>query len=189
MDWLHRPEMVYAAQAVRNGGVVACPTEGVWGLSCDVRCEDAVRRILGLKGRPSHKGLILITDHVDRLTPYVGDLSAQQWALVRRKPNLRVTTWLVPLNNDTPSLITGEHSKLAVRVTAHPPATALCALVGAPLVSTSANTAGCPAAKTRAEVLAYFGDSLDYVAPGSVGGAGAPSEIRDILTSEVVRAQ
>ena len=117
MDWLHHPEMVYAAQAVRNGGVVACPTEGVWGLSCDVRCEDAVRRILALKGRPSHKGLILITDHVDRLTPYVGDLSAQQWALVQRKPNLRVTTWLVPLNNDTPRLITVSYTHLRAHET------------------------------------------------------------------------
>jgi len=83
--------------------------------------------------------------------------------------------------------LTGGRSTLAVRVTAHPRAAALCALYGGPIVSTSANRSGTPPARNALAVRRKLGRGVDLVVPGAVRGAGAPSEIRDALTGRVLR--
>ena len=114
-----------AARVVRNGGVIAYPTEAVWGLGCDPWHDEAVERLLALKDRP-------------------------------------------------------------VRVSDHPQVRALCRLTG-PLVSTSANPAGRPSARSRLRVEQYFPGQLDAVLGGALGGRKNPSLIRDLISGDVIR--
>ncbi|MEA9979067.1 L-threonylcarbamoyladenylate synthase, partial [Pseudomonas sp. RTS4] len=96
------------------------------------------------------------------------------------------TTWLVPHQDLLPEWITGLHDTVALRVSDHPQVRELCALVG-PLISTSANPAGRPAARTRIRVEQYFRGEIDLVLGGLLGGRKHPSLIRDLVTGETVR--
>lgn len=173
------------AQIVRQGGVVAYPTEAVWGLGCDPWNGDAVERLLALKDRPLHKGLILVADNIRQFDFLLEDLP-ERWvdrlASTWPGPN----TWLVPHQDRLPAWITGQHNSVALRVSDHPLVRDLCALTG-PLVSTSANPAGRPSARSRLRVEQYFHDQLDGVLGGALGGRRNPSLIRDLQTGDVVR--
>ncbi|MBB2494311.1 L-threonylcarbamoyladenylate synthase [Aquipseudomonas ullengensis] len=173
------------ARVVRQGGVIAYPTEAVWGLGCDPWSEAAVQRLLALKDRPQHKGLILVADDISQFDFLLDDLP-ERWidrlASTWPGPN----TWLVPHQGRLPEWITGMHDSVALRVSDHPRVRDLCALVG-PLVSTSANPAGRPAARTRLRIEQYFPRQLDAVLGGRLGGRKNPSLIRDLRTGDVIR--
>ena len=174
-----------AARVVRQGGVIAYPTEAVWGLGCDPWNAEAVQRLLALKDRPVDKGLILVAADIAQFDFLLHDLPAAWLAPLAHSwpgPN----TWLVPHRNRLPAWISGRHASVALRVSDHPVVRALCALTG-PLVSTSANPAGRPAARTRLRVEQYFGARLDAVLGGALGGRRNPSLIRDLRTGAVVR--
>ena len=176
-----------AVDALRAGGVIAYPTEGVYGLGCEPLDEEAVHRVLALKRRPRDKGLILIAARYEQLERFVADPDAEVMARLRATwPG--PTTWLLPARRDVPSWLTGRYASIAVRVTAHPQAAALCTRYGAALVSTSANPAGRPPARTALAVRRYFGARLDFVLPGAVGDPRAgPTEIRDAVSERLVR--
>lgn len=185
-NWLEHPAILAAVSALKAGGVIAYPTEGVWGLGCLPDNEDAVHKVLALKGRPVEKGLILVAADLNQVTPMLDTLNSDQLAVLQTSwpgPN----TWLVPHANKVPRWITGAHDKVALRVSDHPVVQALSALADSPLVSTSANPQGMPAAMTEAEVMTYFAGQLDAVAPGEVGARGRPSVIRDLLTGAEIR--
>ncbi len=176
-----------AAEAIRAGGVVAYPTEAVYGLGCDPTAERAVAKILEMKSRSVDQGLLLIAASLDQLRPFIGELpDAATERVLATWPG--PTTWIVPAGEATPTWITGAHTGVAVRVTAHPVAAALCEAAGTALVSTSANLHGCAPAKTAEGAVAVFGESLDAVVLGECGGLARPTEIRDALTGDVVRA-
>jgi L-threonylcarbamoyladenylate synthase len=173
------------ARVVREGGVIAYPTEAVWGLGCDPWNEDAVYRLLALKERPVEKGLILVADNIrqfDFLLEGLPDAWLDCLASTWPGPN----TWLVPHQDLLPEWVTGQHESVALRVSDHPLVRDLCALTG-PLVSTSANPSGRPAAYSRLRVQQYFGDELDAVLGGALGGRRNPSVIRDLVSGKVLR--
>lgn len=175
-----------AAAILHQGGIVAYPTEGVWGLGCDPHNSEAVTRLLALKQRSWQKGLILIAATYEQLTPFI----VTPPAVLKR---VRATwpgpvTWLLPAQNSTPQCLRGTHHTLAVRVTAHPVAAALCRRFGGAVVSTSANLAGRPAARSRLQVQRRFGDAVDYIVPGVAGDLMRPTEIRDGSSGAVLRA-
>lgn len=174
-----------AARAVYAGGVIAYPTEAVWGLGCDPWDEDAVLRLLALKERPMDKGLILIAARMEQFDFLLDDLP-ERWLdrLTSTWPG--PNTWLVPHQNRLPQWITGRHDSVALRVTDHPLAARLCALTG-PLVSTSANPAGRPAARSRLKIEQYFPRQLDAILNGALGGRRKPSTIRDLRSGQVLR--
>ncbi len=183
---MSRVHLARAARVVAAGGVIAYPTEAVYGLGCDPRDAEAVLRLLALKRRPVAKGVILIAAGFDQLEPFLLPLSAALRARVEPSwpgPN----TWLLPCRPDVPRWLRGDHDTLAVRVTAHPVAAALCRACAGPLVSTSANLAGRPPARSPLEVRARLGREVDYVVHGPLGGLDRPTTIRDALTGRVVR--
>lgn len=175
-----------AARAVEAGGVIAYPTEAVWGLGCDPWDALAVQRLLALKDRPVEKGLILIAGCIDDFAFLLDGLPAEQRTQLAQSwpgPN----TWLVPHHGQLPYWLCGQHPTIALRVTDHPAVQALCALTG-PLVSTSANPTGRPAARSRLRVQQYFGEQLDGVLNAPLGGRKNPSLIRELATGRVIRA-
>ncbi len=173
------------ARIVRQGGVIAYPTEAVWGVGCDPWSEAAVERLLALKERPVHKGLILVADNISQFDFLLGDLP-ERWIdrLASSWPG--PNTWLVPHQGLLPEWITGQHDTVALRVSDHPLVRDLCSLTG-PLVSTSANPAGRPSARSRLRVEQYFHGQLDGVLGGALGGRRNPSLIRDLRSGDVVR--
>jgi L-threonylcarbamoyladenylate synthase len=176
-----------AVAAIRRGGVVAYPTEAVYGLGCDPRAALAVERILAMKGRPRNLGLILIASEFVQLAPYLESLPAE---LEKRAGETwpGPVTWVWPARADVPAWLTGGRDTLAVRVTAHPVAARLCHEAGMAIVSTSANPHGRPPARTPEEVEAYFGKQVSAVVDAPLGDAERPTEIRDVRTGEVLRA-
>lgn len=181
-------DMTAALIALRNSGVIAYPTEGVWGLGCDPRDEAAVLRLLALKQRDVAKGLILIASDEAQLAPFIdtASLSATQLAEVHASwpgPN----TWIVPASNHAPRWITGAHDGIAVRVTAHPLVRALCEGFGGALVSTSANIASEPSPRTRAELDPRIVAGVDAVCDGETLGRAQPSTIRDARSGATLR--
>ncbi len=176
-----------AARVIREGGVIAHPTEGVFGLACDPTCIEAVQRILTIKDRDAHKGLILLAHNVDALRPFCAPLDealTQTLQAATKHP----TTYVLPVARDTDPLLTGGRPTLAVRITEHPFSRALCEMLKHPIVSTSANRGGKPAALSVTDVRRALGEDVDLVVSGPLGGAHGPSEIRDALTGEVLRA-
>jgi L-threonylcarbamoyladenylate synthase len=173
--------------ALLRGGVIACPTEAVWGLSCDPEDPRAVGRLLELKKRPVSKGLILVAASENQLGFLLRGLSASERAtLADTWPG--PATWLVPHRDRVPEWICGEHDTVAVRVSAHPVVSALCSAWGGPLVSTSANPGGARPARTLFQVRRYFGDALDGLLPGALGSLSRPTGIRNLATGEIIRA-
>lgn len=184
------PSPVHLAGAVRalgQGGVIACPTEAVWGLSCDPFDALAVDHLLAMKRRPQSKGLILVAADASQLDFLLHDITPdQRAALAASWPG--PATWLVPHKGRVPDWISGDFSTVAVRVSAHPVVAALCAKWGGPLVSTSANHAGARPAVFAFQVHRYFGPDLDFLLPGALGGSATPTRITDLATGRVIRA-
>jgi L-threonylcarbamoyladenylate synthase len=179
----------HAKYILKQAGIIAYPTEAVYGLGCDPDCESAVAKILALKQRHWSKGLILIASDFNQLEPYILPLSSNlEQQILSAWEQKQVVTWLVPASPKTPKWLTGRSDKIAVRVTHHPIAAKLCAIWEKPLVSTSANLSGQAPAKTGFKVRQMFKQELDYVLVGAVGTQNKPSEIRDALTQTILRS-
>ncbi|TNC81430.1 MAG: tRNA threonylcarbamoyladenosine biosynthesis protein RimN [Oleiphilus sp.] len=180
-----------AASLIRTGGVIAYPTESVWGLGCDPGNAQAVERLLNLKDRPVSKGLILVSGNPAHFDPLLCHLDRELQARFLA-PTKRPTTWLVPdPEGRVPAWIKGEHPMVAVRVSAHPVVSALTQKLGTALVSTSANPAGRPTADSLLALRRYFGPcgpkGLDYILPGKVAQGAQASMIKHLLTGDIIR--
>jgi L-threonylcarbamoyladenylate synthase len=176
-----------AAAVIRAGGVIAYPTEAVWGFGCDPVDGEAVARILAIKRRPASMGLILIAADIAQVEDWIEPMSRT----VRAR--IAVTwpgpvTWVLPAQPSVPEWLHGGRGTLAVRVTAHAQSAALCRATGFAIVSTSANRSGHPPARTGIQVRRWFGDELDLILDGATGGRGRPSEIRDASSGRALRA-
>ncbi|MCD7098394.1 Sua5/YciO/YrdC/YwlC family protein [Stenotrophomonas sp. MMGLT7] len=182
--------LAQAVAALRRGGLVACPTEAVWGLSCDPLDRDAVQRLLDVKRRPVEKGLIVAAADFAQLQPLL-DLSRlpadRLDAVLAQWPGPH--TWVLPASATAPRWVTGAHDGIAVRVTAHPQMAALCRAFGGPLVSTSANFAGAPPAYRRGQLdPALLALTDGALADGDTGGLAQPTPIRDAASGALFRA-
>jgi L-threonylcarbamoyladenylate synthase len=180
---------VYSSSAViahlKRGGLVAYPTESCFGFGCDPRNRRAVLRLLQLKGRPQKKGLILIASSTRQLRPFLLPLEATaEQRLI--EDGAQAITYLMPAKESCPRWLRGAHDTLAVRLTAHPEARALCHQAGMALVSTSANFSGQRATKSYAECQRLFGAQV-RVLPGRVGRRKKPSTIRSWGDGRIVR--
>lgn len=177
-----------AVDVMHSGGVIAYPTEAVWGLGCDPYNQQAVRRLLELKRRPEHKGLILVASSQSQISELLKGLSDEQLDHLKQTwpgPN----TWLLPDPYDlVPRWVKGQHSEVAIRVSAHPLVKRLCDAWGGSIVSTSANPAASEPARSALRVRTYFGAKLDYLLDGELGGSTKPSTIRSITNLSAIRS-
>lgn len=145
-----------------------------------------MKRLLELKQRPEHKGLILISDRFERLLDFVTPLEPAQMVPVLASwpgPN----TWLLPAQPWVPRWIRGDHDSIAVRVSAHPVARALCKTVEMPLISTSANISSQPPARSPWQIRLQFGNRIDQLLPGPLGDQAKPTPIHDARTGTTLR--
>jgi L-threonylcarbamoyladenylate synthase len=173
------------AAHLARGGLIAYPTEYCYGLGCDPRNRNAVQRLLKLKRRPQGKGLILIAGKFAQLAPYLQPLTPDQQNILRRD-GAQAITYLMPAKTSVPRWLRGAHDTLAVRITTHPGAAALCNALGMALVSTSANCSGYQPARTYAQCQRLFGKQV-CVLPGRVGKCKKPSTIRAWASGKIIR--
>ena len=176
-----------AVETLQQGGIVAYPTEGVYGLGCDPYNEEAVKKLLYLKKRSSEKGFILIASHwtqISALTEPVPEVLLQK--ALDSWPG--AINWVFPASERVPPLIQGKFSGVALRVTAHPMAQALCDAFGKAIVSTSANYPNQEPAKDAKTVQRQIGHKINYILPGSVGGELNPCPIIDLLSNQIFRS-
>lgn len=178
-----------ACTTLHAGGVIAYPTEAVWGLGCDPFNQAAFVRLLNLKQREADKGVILVAAGVEQLGRLLDALTTQQRERLAKTPD-QPTTWLVPVNSQktvVPEWITGKHNSVAIRISTHPIVSALCSTFGNMIVSTSANLAGQTPAASESDLRAVFGDNIDVYVAGELGGYTRPSQIIDLETMQVLR--
>ncbi len=173
------------AAHLKRGGLIAYPTEYCYGLGCDPRNRNAVQRLLKLKQRPQYKGLILIAGKFAQLASYLQAITPDQQNILRRD-GAQAITYLMPIKTSVPRWLRGAHDTLAVRITAHSGAAALCNALGMALVSTSANRGGHQPARTYAQCQRLFGKRV-WVLPGRVGKCRKPSTIRAWANDKIIR--
>jgi len=174
------------AAHLRRGGLIAYPTESCYGLGCDPDNRIAVQRLLRLKQRVQHKGLILIASGYRQVARYLHPLTpGQQHQL--ETAGAQAVTYLMPALHSAPRWLRGGHDTLAIRLTAHQQAAQLCRGVGSALVSTSANRSGQRPAKTYAQCRHLFGRKV-WVLPGRVGKYRKPSTIAMWADGKIIRS-
>lgn len=174
-----------AADVLLGGGVIAYPTEGVFGLGCLPDMPSALKRLLTIKRRDPTKGLILLASSRSQLEPWV------HAADLKRLPTpdpARPVTWVVRATDAVSPLVRGAHSGVAVRLTTNPVAARLCDAVESALTSTSANVSGRPIARHRVVLERTFRRRVDFIVPGDCGPARGPSEIRRLADNRQLRA-
>lgn len=176
------PDIAALRRHLAAGGVIAYPTESCYGLGCDPRNARAVAALLRLKRRPKEKGLILIGSEPGQFAPYLAE-PPDAWPQYWPGPY----TLLLPASHRCPRWLTGRHSKLAVRVTAHAEAAQLCHALGMALVSTSANRSGQRMLRTASACQEAFGRRV-WVLEGRIGKRKRPSTILDPAGGGTLRA-
>ncbi|GLX80554.1 Sua5/YciO/YrdC/YwlC family protein [Thalassotalea eurytherma] len=180
--------MESAVQAYLEGGIIAYPTEAVFGLGCDPTNPAAVEKLLALKQRPVEKGLILLAANYSQLLPFVDDNKIPQdkrFSVLSRWPD--GITQVLPARPGVSNMLTGQFTSIAVRVTSQPDVVALCKAVDGPIVSTSANLTGQEPARTWQHVEQTLGEHIDFIIKGDTLGFTQPSKIIDGLTGDVFR--
>lgn len=174
-----------AVHCLQQNGLIAYPTEAVFGLGCNPSNESAVQRLLALKQRSADKGLLLIAANIEQLLDWANIPAESLTSLRHQWP--ASTTYLFNASPNVPRWITGTHAKIAVRVTTHPVAAALCQRFGGALVSTSANISGQLPARTATEVAHQLGAQLDAIVPGECDPNAKPSTIIDFASGAIIR--
>ncbi|HET8697949.1 MAG TPA: Sua5/YciO/YrdC/YwlC family protein [Gammaproteobacteria bacterium] len=175
-----------AARIVQRGGVIAYPTEAVFGLGCLPQSRAAVTRVLAIKRRSWRKGLLLIGADLAQI---------ERFAVLPPEPRRSEVlatwpgpvTWVLVARPAAPRWLTGGRDSVAVRITDHPLARELCRRVGQAIVSTSANLSGRPPYRRALPLRRGLGWAVDYVLGGCVGGLAAPTTIRDGRSGSVLR--
>ncbi len=185
-EYFQHQATIACVAALRQGEVIAYPTEAVWGLGCDPTNEQAVQKVLDLKHRHADKGLIIVAASMEQLHWLLADLPSGQYQQLQQSWPGPIT-WLVPHRDRIPRIVSGTHDSIAVRVSAHPVVGALCQRFDGPIVSTSANPEALPPARNEHQARSYFADKVCYSA-GSVGDNPRPSIIKDLATGKVIRA-
>lgn len=178
-------EVDQAANLLKQGGVIAHATEGVWGLACDPWNETAVHRILTIKKRSIELGFIVIGSEPSTFEEELAALPTEiRHNVVASWPGH--VTWILP-SRRFPNWVTGNRASVAARVPDHIQARTLAKLFGKPVISTSANVSGSEPSMTMEEVCCEFGRLVDFVLPGKIGSAVGPSRILNALNEDTIR--
>lgn len=185
MDATLNEKIEHAAAIAAGGGVIAYPTEGVYGLGCDPTNYCAVKRIIELKQREADKGLIVVASDWQQVRLFTVPLEETHWdAISKTWPG--PTTWLFPASEWAPSWVTGKYSSIALRISAFPIIQALCKQCG-PLISTSLNIASQPSLTATEQIDDALAAQIDYILDAPVGDIGRATPIYNAVTGEKIR--
>ena len=172
-------------QLLVNGGVIAYPTESVFGLGCDPSNEQAVLKIMKIKKRSLEMGLVLLAPSFEIVSDWV-NINNEQLE-VFTGPSLRPTTYIVPASDSAPKWLAVKNT-LAIRLSNDLFIKKICNLLGLPIVSTSANLHGEQPCRSADEVEKIMGSQLDYIVFKKTGSFNNPSTIIDLSSGKTIRS-
>ena len=164
---------------LRRGGIVAYPTDTVYGLGACADFSKAIERVYDVKERPRNMPLPLLLADVSQITKVAEPVPPSAWSLIHSfLPG--ALTLVLPKSSSVPDTITAGVTTIAVRIPAHPVHIALIKGLGTPIVGTSANLSGKPSPLTAEEVYSQLGDKIDLVIEGGRCPGGKESTIVDV---------
>ena len=165
-----KADLQEALRVLRSGGIIVYPTDTVWGIGCDATNEEAVRRIYALKQREDSKSMLVLLDSPAKLAYYVGNIpEAAEMLLglederIRGLEDQKPMTIIYPHARNMARNLIAEDGSVGIRITNEPFSKALCEQLRHPIVSTSANISGHPAAPFYAEIEEAILKGADYV--------------------------
>jgi len=168
---------------LRQGGLVAFPTDTVYGLGASANLPQAVEKVYQVKQRPRDRALPLLLADISQISEVAYPVSQVAWRLARAfLPG--ALTLVLPKSKSVPDIITAGGKTVAVRVPAHPIPVALARGLGTPIVGTSANISGQPSPLTAGEVSIQFGNKMEIIIDGGRCPGGRESTVVDV-TGEV----
>ena len=154
-------EISNSIEVLKNGGILLYPTDTIWGIGCDATNEEAVQKVMALKGRSASKSLIVLVDNDTKLASYVREIPDVAYDLIEYAEN-PLTIVYSNAKNLAPGVI-NEDGSVGIRVVKHNFCQQLIQRFRLPIVSTSANISGEPAPKNFSEVSQEIIDGVDYV--------------------------
>jgi len=167
-------------------GVIAHPTDTIYGLGCLANNPVGIQKIIQLKNRDLNKGFILLASDIRFLILYINSAISRDLLKKISLPSENPTTFLVPKSEELSPLLAGGNEFLAIRITSNSLIKFFCEKTDSALISTSANLQGKKAATTKREIKRYFGNELDYALPPSRYNS-QPSRIINLITGKRIR--
>jgi len=170
---------------LRRGGIVAFPTDTVYGLGASIRLPQAVERVYEVKRRPRDMALPVLLADASQLPEVAESIPAVAWRLIHRfLPG--ALTIVLPKAKSVPDIVAAGGTTIAIRIPNHPITLALIRGLGAGLVGTSANVSGQPSPLTASEALCQLGDEVDLIIDGGPCPGGRESTVVDVTTERPV---
>ena len=165
-----REDLQNALRVLREGGVILYPTDTVWGIGCDATNAEAVARVYAIKKRVDSKAMLVLLDGAGKLQGYMEKVPDTAWMLLEamgregdEAKGERPLTIIYPRAKNLAHNLLAEDGSVGIRITQELFSKALCEQLRRPIVSTSANFSGEPAAKTYAEISPELLAAVDYV--------------------------
>ena len=158
-----REDLQNALRVLRDGGVILYPTDTVWGIGCDATNAEAVSRVYAIKKRVDSKAMLVLLDGAGKLQGYVDKVPETAWMLLEANEGQRPMTIIYPRAKNLASNLLAEDGSVGIRITQELFSKALCEQLRCPIVSTSVNISGEPAAKIYDEIAPELLRAVDYV--------------------------
>ena len=158
-----KSDLQAALKVLREGGVILYPTDTVWGIGCDATNAEAVARVYEIKKRADSKAMLVLLDGAGKLQGYMEKVPETAWMLLEASEGQKPLTIIYPRAKNLAANLLAEDGSVGIRITEELFSKALCEQLRRPIVSTSANFSGEPAAKLFSEISPEILEAVDYV--------------------------
>ena len=174
----------HAAHIIKSGGVIAYPTDTIYGLGCDPYNPHAVELLNTIKQRPLDKQFILLAGHIDQVKNLVR-LNKEQEKTITQKT--QPTSWIVDASDNAPSWLVDSNNYITIRLCKQRDVIRLCNALGHAVISTSANISGKTPARNTLELHKYFHHLVDKILISDKAQTTKPSTIIRLCDNQVIR--
>ena len=174
----------HAAHIIRHGGIIAYPTETVYGLGCDIYNAEAVEKINIIKQRSPYKQFILLAGNIDQIKQLIEINDKEESIIVNTK---EPTSWVIKASSLAPEWLTDKNNSLTIRISRDNLVKKLCHILGHAIISTSANFSGKKPAKTGLDLHKAFHDKVDKILLSNHKTTRKPSKIIRLCDNYVIR--
>ncbi len=183
-----RTKLNIAVKYLQNSGVIASPTDTIYGLIALSSDPIAIEKLLHIKRRSPKKGLILLSSDISFILPFIADKLTKQQLISISSPKKIPTTYLFKASKKTPYYLKGNFNTVAIRITNNDIIRYLCLKSSSALVSTSANISNKSCAKNMLKLKVYFGSNIDYALHyNTTKGTNKASIIKDFFSNKRYR--